>query len=178
MIHTVKDLNVVNEPEVEVFLEFSCFFYDLTDDNLISGFSAFSKSYLSIWKFLIHLLLKPSLKDFEYYIASMWNEQNCPTFFGIRIKTNLSQSYSHGWVFQMCWHTVCITFTALSFRFLNSSTGIPSPQLALFIVMLPKAYFTSHARMSGSKWVTRPSWLSGSLRSFCTVHLYVLATSS
>ena len=70
MIYIVKELNVVNEAEVVVFLEFSCFFYVPTGDNLISGFSAFSKSYLSIWKFLTHLLLEPSLKDFEHYIAS------------------------------------------------------------------------------------------------------------
>ena len=65
VIHTVKGFCVVNETEVDVFLEFSYFFYDPTDvGNLISGSSAFSKSNLNIWKFLVHLLLKPSLKDF------------------------------------------------------------------------------------------------------------------
>ena len=72
MIHIVKGLGIVSEAEVDVFLEFSCFFYDPTDiDNLISGSSAFSKSTLCIWKFLVHMLLKPSLKDFEHYLASM-----------------------------------------------------------------------------------------------------------
>ena len=63
---------MVNEAEVDVFLEFSCFFCDPVDvGNLISGSSAFSKSSLNIWKFLVHVLLKLSLKDFEHYFASM-----------------------------------------------------------------------------------------------------------
>ena len=69
------------------------------------------------------------------------------------MKTNLFQSFGHFWVFQICWHIECSTFTASSFRIWNSSTGIPSPPLALFIVMLSKAYLTSHSRMSGSRWV-------------------------
>ena len=73
VIHKVKGFSVVDEGEVDVFLEFSCFFYDPTCvDNLISGVSAFSKSSLNIWEFLIHILLKPSLEDFEDYFASMW----------------------------------------------------------------------------------------------------------
>ena len=71
-IHTVKVFSIVNEAEVDGFLEFSCFFYDPTDvGNLISGSSAFPKSSLNIWKFLVHILSKPSLKDFELYLASM-----------------------------------------------------------------------------------------------------------
>ena len=133
------------------FLEFSCFFYYPTDvDNLISGSSAFSKSSLNIWNFSVHVLLKPSLEDFEHYFASMWNECNCAVvwtflalpFFGIGMKTDLFQSCGHCWVFQICWHIVCSTFTAAYFRVWNSSAGIPPP-LALFIVMLPKAHLTS-----------------------------------
>ena len=72
LIETVKDFSIVNEADVDVFLEFSCFFYDPTDvGNLISGSSAFSKSSLNIWKFLVHVLLKPSLENFEHYFASM-----------------------------------------------------------------------------------------------------------
>ena len=82
------------------------------------------------------------------------------------MKTDLFQSWGHCWVFQICWHIECSTFTASSFRIWNSSTGIPSPPWALFIVMLPKAHLTSHSRMSGSRWVIIPSWLSGSWRSF------------
>ena len=70
MTHTV--FGIVNEAEVGVFLEFSCFFYDPTDvDNLISGSSAFSKSILNIWKFSIHILLKPNLEDSEHDLDSM-----------------------------------------------------------------------------------------------------------
>ena len=65
------------------------------------------------------------------------------------MKTDLFQSCGHCWVFQSCWHIKCSTFTASSFRFWNSSTGIPSPPLALFIVMLSKAHLTSHSKMSG-----------------------------
>ena len=87
VIHTVKDSSIVNEAEVDVFLEFPCFFYDPTDvGSLISGYSAFSKSSLNIWKFLVHLLLKPSLKGFEHKLASAWNEGNhmvVSTSFGI-----------------------------------------------------------------------------------------------
>ena len=67
VIHTVKDFGVVDKAEVDVLLELSCFFYDATDvGNLISGLSALSKSSLNIWKFTVHILLKPSFEDFEH----------------------------------------------------------------------------------------------------------------
>ena len=81
------------------------------------------------------------------------------------MKTDFFQSCGYCWVFQICWHIECSTLATSSLRIWNSSAGIPSP-LALFIVMLPKAHLTSHSRMSGSRWVTTPSWLSGSWRSF------------
>ena len=72
VIHTVKGFGIRNEAEVDVFLEFSCFFYDPMDvGSLISSFSAFSKSSLNIWKFWVHVLLKPSLKNFEHYFTSV-----------------------------------------------------------------------------------------------------------
>ena len=72
VIHTVKGFSIVNEVEVDVFLKFSCFFNDPTDvGNLISGSSAFSKSNLNIWKFMVHILLKPGLENFEHYFASV-----------------------------------------------------------------------------------------------------------
>ena len=72
VIYAVKGFGVVNKAEADVFLELSSFFYDPTDvDNLISGSSAFSKSSLNIWKFTVHVLLKPGLEDFEHYFASM-----------------------------------------------------------------------------------------------------------
>ena len=72
VIHTVKGFSVVSEEEVDAFLELACFLYDpISVGNWISGSSAFSKSSLSIWKFLVHILLKPSLKDFEHNLTSM-----------------------------------------------------------------------------------------------------------
>ena len=72
VIHTVKGFGVVNKAEVDVFLELSCLFYDPAEvGNLISGSSAFSKSSLNIWKFTVHVLLKPGLENFEHYSASM-----------------------------------------------------------------------------------------------------------
>ena len=112
---------------------------------------------------------------------SVWDECNCAvvwTFFGIGMKTELFQAYGHCWVFHICWHIECSTLAAASFRIWNSSAGIPSSPLAFFIVMLPKARFTSHRRMSGSRWVITPSWLSGTLRSFLYSSSCVLATSS
>ena len=99
-------------------------------------------------------------------IAQLFEHSLVLPFFGIVMKTDLFQSHGHCWVFQICWHIECSTFTASSFRIWNSSIGIPSPLLALFIVMLPKAHLISHSRMSGSRWVITPSWLSWLWRSF------------
>ena len=78
VIHRVKGFSMVSEAEVDVFLELSCFFNDPTNVGyLIPVSSDFSKSSLNIWKFSVHILLKPSLKDFEHYFASMRNECNC-----------------------------------------------------------------------------------------------------
>ena len=104
----------------------------------------------------------------------MWNECNCTvawTFFGISLlwvgmKTDFFQSCGHCWVFQICWRIQCSLLTVSSFRIWNSSVGFPSPPLALFVVMLPKAHLTSHSRMSGSRCMTTPSWLFGWLRPF------------
>ena len=72
VVHTVKGFSVVNEAEVDVFLELSCFFYDPVDvGNLISDSFAFTKSSLYIWKFSVHILLKPSLENFEHYFVSV-----------------------------------------------------------------------------------------------------------
>ena len=84
VFHRVKGFSVVNEAEVDVFLEFPCFLYDPTNTgSLISGSSAFSKPSFYIWKFLFHVLLKLSLKDFECNLASMWNEYNCTVIWTI-----------------------------------------------------------------------------------------------
>ena len=124
VIHTVKAFGIVNKAEVDVFLELSGFFNDLTDVcSLISCSSAFSKSSLNIWKFAVHVLLKPGLENFEHYFASVWAECHCMvvwTLLGIPFPwdwNDLFQSCSHCWVFQICWHIECSTFRASSFRF-------------------------------------------------------------
>ena len=153
--------------------------------QFISGSSAFSKSSLNLWNFLVHILLKPGLENFEHYFASVWDESSCVVvwdslsslLFGIGMKTDLFHSCGHCWVFQNCWHIKCSTFTASSFRIWNGSAGIPLPPLIFYVVIFPKAHLTSHSRMSGSRWVITPPWLSGSWRSFCIGLLCILATS-
>ena len=145
VVHIVKGSGVVNKAEIDVFLEFSYYFYDPTDvGNLISGFYAFSKSSLNIWKFTVHTLLKSGLENFQHYFTSVCDKCNCAvllTVFGIAFIWNCNESWlfqpcGHCRVFQICWHIECTPFIALSFRYRNSSTGFLSPPLALFIVML------------------------------------------
>ena len=141
---------------------------------------------LNIWKFLIHVLLKPGLENFEHYFASVWDECNCAlvwTLFGIAFLWDWNENWPFPvlWPllsFQICWHIECNTFTASSFRILNSSAGIPSLPLALFIVMLPKAHLSLYSRMSGSRWVITPRGYLGREDLFCTVLLCILATSN
>ena len=72
MIHTVKGFGIVNKTEIDIFMELSCFFDDLADvGNLISDSTAFSKNRLNIWKFMVHILLKPGLENFEHYFTSV-----------------------------------------------------------------------------------------------------------
>ena len=105
-------------------------------------------------------------------------------FFGIGMKTDIFQSCGRCWVFQICWHIECSTFTASSFRIWNNSTGIPSPPLVLFIVILPKAYLTSHSRMSDSRLEITPWWLSELWRSVLysssvySCHLFLISSLS
>ena len=82
------------------------------------------------------------------------------------MKTDLFLFCGHCWTFQICWHIDGHILTASSFKIWNSSAGIPSPPLALLVVMLPKAHLTSHSRMSSSQWVSTLSWFSRSLRLF------------
>ena len=149
---------------------------------LIPGASAFSKFSLNIWKFTVHVLLKPSLETFDHYFASVWDECNCVVvwmFFGIAFLWD----WNENWPFPVLGPLQNFpNLLASSFRIWNSSTGIPSPPLDLFVVMLPKAHLTPHSRMSGSRWVITPSWLSWSWRSFLyssTVHsCYIFLISS
>ena len=86
----VKDFGVVNKADVDVFLELSCFFNDPVDvGNLISGSSTISKSSLNMWKFMVHMLLKPGLENFEHYFASMWDESNMETYIAAAVAMSL-----------------------------------------------------------------------------------------
>ena len=165
MIHTRKGFGIVNEAEIDVFLELYCFFYDPTDvGNLISGSSAFSKSSLNIWNFMVHVLMKSGLENFEHYFTTVWDKLSSLvvlTFFGFA----LLWSWNENWPFPVLWPPLSFPnllaywvqhFNSIIFRIWNSSSGIPEPPLALFVGMLPKAHLTLHSRMSGSRWVITP----------------------
>ena len=103
VIHTVKGFGIVNKAEVDVFLELSCFFDDpMNVDNLISGSSAFSKTSLNIWRFMVHVLLKPGLENFEHNFTSVWDECNCAVvwaFFGVAFLWD----WNENWPFPVLW---------------------------------------------------------------------------
>ena len=135
----------------------------------------------SAWSSQFHILLKPGSENFEHYFASMWDECRCAvvwTFFGIAFLWDWSENWPFPVLWPLLsfpdwWHIGCSTFTGSSFRTWNSSAGIPSPPLALFVVMLRKAHLTLDSRMSGSRWVITPLWLFGSWRSFlCSYSVY------
>ena len=152
---------------------------------------------LAIWSLIPLPFLHPSCTSgsswFTYYWSLPWRilsislvacEMSVILWFWLNIlcswvEQRLFQFSGHCWVFQICWHIECSTSTASLFRIWNSSAGIPSPPLALFIVMLPNAHLTSHSRMSGSRWMITPSlsWLwtsflySSSVYSF---HLFLI----
>ena len=86
----------------DIFLEFSCSFYDLDVGILISGFSAFSKSSLYIWMFSVHILLKPILKDFKYYLSIMWNECSCMVVWTFFIIAHV-WDWNENWAFPLLW---------------------------------------------------------------------------
>ena len=103
VIHTVKGFGIVNKADIDVFLELSCFFDDPVDvGNLISGSPTFYKTSLNIWKFTVHVLLKPGLENFEHYFASAWDECNCGVvwaFFGVAFLWD----WNENWPFPVLW---------------------------------------------------------------------------
>ena len=103
VIHTVEDFDIVNKAQIDISLELYCFFDDPADvGNVISGSSAFSKTSFNIWKFLVHLLLKPGLENFEHYLTSVWDECNFAVvwaFFGIALLRN----WNENWHFPVLW---------------------------------------------------------------------------
>ena len=141
---------------------------------------------------MVHILLKPGLENFEHYFASLWDECNCVVvwaFFGIAFL----RDWNENWPFPILWPLPSFPnvlsywvkhFQSIIFYIWNSSTGIPSPPLALFVMMLSKGHLNSHSRMSGSRWVIKPWWLSGSWRSFLysssvySYHLFLISSPS
>ena len=109
VIHTVKGFGIVNKAEIDAFLELYCFFDDPTDvGNILPGSSAFSKSSLNIWKFMIHVLLKPGLENFEHYFTSVWVECNIVVvwaFFGIAFLWDLNENF-----WSLAWRILIITW--------------------------------------------------------------------
>ena len=144
--HTVKGFDIVNKAEIDVFLELSCFFYDPTDvGNLISDSSALSKTSSNIWKFMVHVLLKPCLENFEHYFSRVWDECSCTvlwTFFGIA----LLWDWNENWSFPvLCYSSVSYKVKALvnitQFRKWNSSNLIETPVLTvLFFAKSHRVY--------------------------------------
>ena len=96
VILTVKGFGIVNKAEVDIFLELSCFFDDPTDVGNLIGSSAFSKSSLNIWKFMVHVLLEPDLENFEHYFASVWDECNCEVVWAFFVITFL-RDWNENW---------------------------------------------------------------------------------
>ena len=119
VVHTVKGFGIVNKAEIDVFLELSCFFNDPMDvGSLSSGTSAFSKTSLNIWKFKVHVLLKPSLENFKHYFASVWDECNCAVvwaFFG----TAFLWDQNENWSFPVLWPRLSLINNYLKFKWIE-----------------------------------------------------------
>ena len=188
-------LSIVNEAEVGIFLEFPWFFYDplmlaiwplvpvpFLNPACSSGSSWFTHGCSQAWGILSITLLAWEMSTIV--------DVNVGTFFGI----SLFWDWNENWPFPVLWPLLnfpnfltywCSSFTSSTIRMLNSSAGIPSPPLALLVVMLPRAHLTSHSRMSGSRWVITLSWLYRSLRPFFlyssyvySCHLFLISSSS
>jgi len=141
---------------------------------------------------MVHVLLKLGLENFKHYFTSLWDECNCVVigaFFGIVFLWD----WNENWLFPVLWPLLSFPyllaywvqhFQSIIFWIWNSSTGIPSPPLALFVVMLSKAHLISHCRMSGSRSMITPLWLSESWRSFLysssvySCHLFLISSVS
>ena len=148
IIHTVKGFSVVDEIEVDVFLESLCFLYDSANvGNFIFVSSSFSKLSLDIWKFLVRIMLKSTMHDFKHDLASMEDECNClilSTYFSTPLLGDLDEYWPFPVLWPLpglpdSWHIEYNTLMTSFFRVLNSSAGIPLCPLALLTTVLPKA---------------------------------------
>ena len=164
VIHTDKELSLYhNKAEIDVLLELLLFWwsnrYWQSDLWLIPlpflklAWTPGSSWFTYYWS-LVGGILSITLLVCEMSAIVWWFEHSLALpFLRIGVKTDLFQSCGHCWVFQICWHIECSTFTASSFKIWNSSTGIPSPPPSLFVVMLPKAHLTSHSRLTSTFWL-------------------------
>ena len=153
VIHTIKCFGIVNKAEKEksMFfwnsLAFSVIQRMLTIWSLVPlpflnpAWTSGSSRFMYCWNLALIMLSITLLACEMSAIVWQFEHSLALPFLGIEMKTDLFQSCGHCWVFQIGWHIECSTFTASSFRIWNSSTGIPSPPLALFVVMLPNAQF-------------------------------------
>ena len=153
MIHTVKSYGIVNKTEIDVLPELSCFFNDPADvGNLISGSSAFSKTSLNTWMFLVHVLLKPGLENFEHYLASMWDEPSCTViwaFFGIALLWDCNKN----WPFPLSIRSskfshICTVAEYLSFLTLTFH----------LMLMKQKLFWKQDKKKFKHKILTLPNW--------------------
>ena len=189
VIHIDKGFGIVSEAEVDVLwnsLAFLMIQQMLAIWSLVplpflnpawtSGSSWFTYCWSLPWRILSITLLTCELS----VIAVFW------TFFGIAFLWDWNENWPFPVLWPLlslfCWRIECSTFTASSFRIWNSSAIIPSPPLTLFAVMLPKAHVASHSRLSGSRWMITPSWLSGSWKSFLygsvySCHLFLISVN-
>ena len=170
VIYTVRGFGIINEEEVAIFLEFSCFFYDWTDFAIRSlvplpflnlSWTSGSSWFIYCWS-LAWRILSITLLVCEVSLNILWH---CHSL-GLEWKLTFSSPVASAEFSKF----VGVLSAALSqhhlFGFEKSSTGIPSPPLALFVVILPKGHLTLYSKISGSRWVITPWWLSGSWRSF------------
>ena len=162
MIHIVSDLSIVNESEIYGFLEslavsmiqktlaiWSLVFLSFLNPACTCVSSRFMYCWCLAWR-----ILSITLLACETGSTAWWFDNSLALpFFRTGMKTDLFLSCGHCWVFQICWYTECSILTPSSFMIWNSSAAIPSPPLALIVVMLPKSHLTSHSRMSGSRWM-------------------------
>ena len=136
------------------------FFWKFLAFLMIQRMWQFDLWFLCLFYIQLEHLEVHSSHTVEAWLGELW------AFFGIAFLWDWNENWpfpvhGHCWVFQICWHIECSTFTTSYFRIWNSSAGIPSPLLALFVTMFPKAHLILYSRMSGSRWVITPSWLSG-----------------
>ena len=164
MIHRVKSFGIFNREEIDVFLELSCFFDDSTDvGNLISCSSAFSKTSLNIWKFMVHILLKPGLENFEHYFTSMWDDSLSILWHCLSLGLEWKLTFPSPVAPVELSKFAGILSAALSqyhlLRIWNSSTGVPSPPLALYLGYTNRLEYDWHHDTVDQGTMLRLMWL-------------------